>query len=130
MRKEFLEAGKIVGTHGVRGMVRIQVWADSVDFLCGIKKLYLKDNSSGLKIEKIQPHGNVAIAKLSGVDTIEDAEKLRNRILFVKRDDTDIPDGRYFVSEIIGAKVFDADTDALLGTLCDVTQTGANDVAH
>ncbi len=130
MRKEFLEVGKIVGTHGVRGMVRIQVWADSVDFLCGVKKLYLKGGESALKIEKIQPHGNVAIAKLCGVDSIEDAEKLRNRILFIKRDNAELADGRYFVSEIIGAEVFDADTDALLGTLSDVTQTGANDVWH
>ena len=38
MRKEFIESGKIVGTHGIRGMVRIQPWCDSCEFLCGFKK--------------------------------------------------------------------------------------------
>ena len=41
-----------------------------------------------------------------------------------------LPEGRYFVSEIIGAQVFDADTDALLGILSEVSPTGANDVWH
>ena len=41
MRKEFIETGKIVGTHGIRGMVRIQPWCDSCEFLCDFKKLYI-----------------------------------------------------------------------------------------
>ena len=130
MRKEFLEAGKIVGTHGVRGMVRIQVWADSVDFLSDFSSLYLKEGAMEIKLEKIAPHGNVAIAKIKGTDTIEQAEALRNRVVYVRRADIPLADGRYFVSEIIGCQVFDADTDALLGTLSDVSQTGANDVWH
>ena len=51
-------------------------------------------------------------------------------MLYIKRDDARLPEGRYFVSEIIGAKVFDADTNNLLGTLTDVSPTGANDVWH
>ena len=44
MIKKYLETGKIVGTHGVRGMVRIQPWADSGEFLTQFKKLYLDEN--------------------------------------------------------------------------------------
>lgn len=130
MRKEFLETGKIVGTHGVRGMVRIQVWADSTDFLNSFSVLYLKEGAEKIKISSIKPHGNVAIAKIAGVDTIEQAEALRNRVLYIKRKDVALADDRYFVSEIIGSNVFDADSGALLGTLSDVSQTGANDVWH
>ena len=130
MKKEFLEIGKIVGTHGVRGMIRIQPWSDNGEFLTKFKKFYLNNGQTKIDINKIAPHGNVVIAAVKGVDTIEDAERLRNQIIYIKRDDAKLPEGRYFVSEIIGAQVFDADTGKALGVLTDVSQTGANDVWH
>lgn len=130
MKKDFLEIGKIVGTHGVRGMVRIQPWCDNGDFLTDFKYFYLEMGAEKLSVNKITPHGNVVIAAFDGIFTIESAEKLRNKILYIKRDDINLPEGRYFVSEIIGAKVFDNTTGKLLGILKDVTQTGANDVWH
>lgn len=130
MKKEFIEAGKIVGTHGVRGMVRISPWADSGEFLCGFKTFYAGEDKSPLKIDRIQQHGNVVIAALDGVNSIEEAEKYRNKILFIKREDADIPAGRYFVSELIGCRVFDSQTKAEYGVISDVSKTGANDVWH
>ncbi len=130
MKKEFLEVGKFVGTHGVRGMVRIQPWSDDGAFLAQFKNFYLEIGKTKIEMSKIAPHGNVVIAQIKGVNTIEDAEKLRGQVLYLKRDDARLPKGRYFVSEIIGANVFDADTNALLGTLTDVSPTGANDVWH
>ena len=130
MKKEFLEIGKFVGTHGVRGMVRIQPWSDDGEFLTQFKNFYLDGGKTKITVSKIAPHGNVVIAQIKGVDSIEDAEKLRGQVLFIKRDDARLPDGRYFVSEIIGATVYDADTNTLLGTLCEVSPTGANDVWH
>ena len=130
MKKEFLEIGKFVGTHGVRGMVRIQPWSDNGDFLTQFKKFYLDGGKEKIEMNKITPHGNVVIAAVKGIDSIEEAEKLRGKVLYIKRDDARLPEGRYFVSEIIGSNVFDADTNALLGVLSDVSPTGANDVWH
>ena len=130
MKKDFLEVGKFVGTHGVRGMVRIQSWSDDGEFLTKFKNFYLDGGKTKIEMNKITPHGNVVIAAVKGIDSIEDAEKLRGQVLYIKRDDAHLPEGRYFVSEIIGAEVFDADTDTLLGTLSDVSPTGANDVWH
>ena len=130
MKKEFLEIGKFVGTHGVRGMVRIQPWSDDGEFLTQFKKFYLENGKTKIEMSKITPHGNVVIAQVKGIDTIEDAEKLREKVLYIKRDDARLPEGRYFISEIIGSQVFDADTNVLLGTLSDVSPTGANDVWH
>ena len=84
MKKEFLEAGKIVGTHGVRGMVRIDPWADSCDFLKQFKTLYIKGGSEALNILSLSAHGRIAIAKIKGIETIEEAESLRNETLFIK----------------------------------------------
>ena len=130
MKKEFLEAGKIVGTHGVRGMVRIDPWADSCDFLKQFKTLYIKGGNETLNILSISAHGRIAIAKIKGIETIEEAESLRNETLFIKRDDASLPEGRYFVDELIACEVFDADTKELLGVITDVSKTGANDVWH
>lgn len=130
MKKEFLEIGKFVGTHGVRGMVRIQPWSDDGTFLTQFKNFYLDSGKTQIAMSKITPHGNVVIAQIKGVDSIEDAEKLREKVLYIKRDDAHLPEGRYFISEIIGSKVFDADSNVLLGILSDVSPTGANDVWH
>ena len=82
----FLEAGKIVGTHGVRGMVRIQHWCDSAEFFCSLKKLYLNENGfEELIVNSSKPHGNVVIAAIKGIDSIETAEAYRNKVLFIRR---------------------------------------------
>ena len=130
MKKEFLEVGKFVGTHGVRGMVRIQPWSDDGEFLTQFKKFYLDNGKTKIELNKITPHGNVVLAAVKGIDTIEAAETLRGQVLYIKRDDARLPEGRYFVSEIIGAEVYDADTEQLLGILSEVSPTGANDVWH
>ncbi len=130
MKKKFLEAGKIVGTHGIRGMLRIQPWSDSPEFLSGFDTLYLdKDGIEAVKVGSVKPHGNVCIAKICGVDNIEQAEALRGKVLYISREDVELPEGRYFISDIIGAEVFDRD-GVRLGLLCDVSETGANDVWH
>ena len=130
MRKEFLEAGKIVGTHGVRGTVRIDAWSDNPQFLAGFKRFYLEDKKTTLEVLNIAPHGRVVIADFKGVGSIEDAEKLRNKIIYIKRDDAKLPEDKYFIDEIIGSEAFNADSGELLGILCDVSKTGANDVWH
>lgn len=130
MKKEFLEIGKVVGTHGVRGMVRIQPWSDDGEFLTRFKRFYLDNGKTKIEMSKIAPHGNIVIAAVNGIESIEDAEKLRGQVLYIKRDDAHLPEGRYFVSEIIGTQVFDADTGKLLGVLSEVSPTGANDVWH
>lgn len=130
MKKEFIETGKIVGTHGVKGMLRIQPWADNGAFLASFDVFYIDGGKTALKTQKIQPHGNVVIAQIDGVNSIEDAQKLRNKVIYIKREDADIPKGRYFVSELIGCKVFDSETGEQYGVISDVSKTGANDVWH
>ncbi len=130
MIKEFLEVGQIVGTHGVRGEMRVNPWADGPEFLKQFKTLYY-DNSGekSVKVLSARPHGNVVILKLDGVDTVEAASAMRNRVLFIKRADAKIPAGSYFISELIGCDVLDADNNEICyGVLSDVSETGANDV--
>lgn len=129
--KKFLETGKIVGTHGIKGMVRVQPWCDSGDFLKQFKKIYTdKNGENKLEIKSVQPHGNIVLMALKGVDSIEAAETLRNKVIFIDRKDAKLPEGRYFVDDLLGCSVFDADSDELLGEITDISSTGANDVWH
>ena len=74
MPKRFLEAGKIVGTHGVRGDLKVQSWCDSPEVLCDFDTLYLDENTP-VSVEKAQVHKNVVLMHLTGVDTVEAAER-------------------------------------------------------
>ena len=129
--KKFLETGKIVGTHGINGMVRVQGWCDDCDFLKGFKYVYTDNNGENrLQITSVKPHGNVILMAFKGISTIEQAETLRNKVIFIDRKDVKLPEGRYFISDLIGCTVFDAETEKELGKISDVSQTGANDVWH
>ena len=129
--KKYLETGKIVGTHGVKGMVRVQPWCDSPDFLKQFKHIYTdSDGVNKWTLTSVNPHGNVVLMAIKGIDSIEKAETLRNKIIYIDRKDAKIPKDRYFIDDLIGCTVYDADSNAVLGKLTDVSQTGANDVWH
>lgn len=131
MLKRYLETGKIVGTHGVKGMMRVQAWCDSADFLKQFKKIYTdKNGENALTVTSCQPHGNVVLMAVKGIDSIEKAEMLRNKVIYIDRKDAKLPEGRYFIDDLIGCEVYDADSNALLGVLSEVSSTGANDVWH
>ena len=131
MIKDYLEIGKITSTHGIRGEVRIEPWCDEPEFLKKFKVLYF--DSKGEKPLKIavRPNGHMAIGKIEGVDTVEEAAKLRNKVLYMKRSDAKLPKGKYFIAELIDCRVIDADNEEkVYGILSDVSETGANDVWH
>ena len=130
MIKEFLEVGQIVGTHGVRGEMRLNPWADSPEFLKQFKTLYFDSKGEkSVKVLAARPHGNVVILKLDGIETVEAASAMRNKVLFIRRADAKLSEDSYFIEELIGCTVIDADDESICyGTLTDVSETGANDV--
>lgn len=128
MRKQFLDTGKIVGTHGIRGEVRIDPWCDSPEFLCALKKLYLDENGETFIEVKSRPHKHIVLAKIKGVDTIEQAERLRGKIVYINRADIQLDEGVNFVQDLLGLKVTDAESGRVYGKITDVLRTGANDV--
>ncbi len=132
MKKDIIEVGKIVGTHGVRGGLRVQPWCDTPQFLCKFKSVEVKlaEGLATLKVRSAKPHGNIVIMEISGVDTIDAAEKLRNKVLYVKRKDLNLEEDRYLIADLIGCQVFDENSGEKLGEISDVSKTGANDVWH
>ncbi|MBO5912022.1 MAG: 16S rRNA processing protein RimM [Clostridia bacterium] len=130
MPQKYLQAGKVVGTHGIRGEMRVEVWCDSPEFLAKFKKLYTDKDGNGVLLVKSRAHGNICLVKAEGIDSIESAEKYRGKLLYIDRDDCKLPEGSYFITDIIGCVAVDFDTNEEYGMVCDVSQTGANDVWH
>ena len=125
--EQYLEIGKVVSTHGLRGELRVDPWCDSPQFLCQFKTLYLKKGETKLSVSS-RPHKTIAIVKAKGIDTIEEAEKLRGRVLYINRSDARLAPGEYFIHDLMGLDVIDIDTSKSYGKITDVLKTGANDV--
>ena len=128
MKKEYLEAGKIVNTHGIRGEVKIMPYCDSPELLCDFDRLFMGKSLEEVYIERSRVQKNMIICKIEGVDTPEEAEKLRNKMLYMHRDDLELDEDTYFIQDLIGMTVKNADTGEIYGIIDDVFQTGANDV--
>ena len=127
--KQYLETAKIVATHGIRGEVRCQYFCDSAEFLCEFDELYLdKKGEKPVEISRAYPHKNVVIMKPDGIDTVEDAQKLIGKTLYMNRDDVELDEGVYYIQDIIGLVVKDIDSGEVYGKISEVYQNGATDV--
>lgn len=126
--KQYLEIGKIVNVHGLRGDVKVVPWCDDPEFLCEFDTLYLGKEHKPVEITAARLQKNNVLLHLEGVDTVEKAEKLRNQVLYMDRNEVELEEGVYFIQDLIGLDVIDADTGVSYGILSDVLQTGANDV--
>ena len=129
-RVMFLEAGQIVGTHGIRGEVRVQPWCDSPEQLSKMKTLYWDAQGTQPVKMRARAHKTIALVTLDGVTTVEQAQALRGKMLYAHRDDFRLPKDRYFVRDLLGLRVVDVDSGEEYGTVSDVSQTGANSVYH
>ena len=127
MLKQYLEAGRIVGTHGIRGEMRLECWCNTPAFLSKFKTLYLDEGRTALSVT-CRPHKNIALVTVEGVDSIEKADLYKGKILYIDRADVKLEKGEHFVQDIIGLRVTDVDTGKVYGTVNDVLKTGSNDV--
>ena len=109
MIKQYLEAGRIVATRGIRGEVRVEPWCDSAEFIRPLKRFYKTDNTL-MEVESSRVHKGMLLVKFKGVETATDGDLLRGTVLLLDRADVRLPKGRYFVQDLLGASVEDADT--------------------
>lgn len=128
MLQQYLEVGKITNTHGIMGEVRVQPWADSPEFLCRFKTLYVDKTHWPIRVERARVHKNMVILKLEGVTDVPGALAMRNAILYIDRNDADLPEGSFFLADIMGLEVRDAQSGEVLGQIADILTLPANNV--
>ena len=108
---EFLDCGQIVNTHGVHGEARVVPWADSPEFLCQFSTLYVE--GAPMHVLSSRVHKGSVIARLQGVDTVERAMALKGKTVQIRRADAKLPEGAFFLADIIGLNVVDEDGQKL-----------------
>ncbi|MEA4826285.1 MAG: ribosome maturation factor RimM [Clostridium sp.] len=124
--EQLLTVGKIINTHGIKGEIKVQSVTDDLERFKKLKKAYIDNNEITITNCKLQP-GKV-ILKIEGIDKIEDAVRLKNKYIKVRREDAiELPEDSYFESDIIGCHVYDENGEEL-GTIDDIIYTGSNDV--
>lgn len=126
MKQQYLEAGKIVNTHGIRGEVKIQSWGDSPEFLCTFSTLYL--DGSPVRVLSARPHKGCVIAQLEGIHDVNEAMALKNKVVSIARADAKLPKGSFFLADIEGMTVLDAATGETLGTVTEILTPPAHNV--
>lgn len=125
-----LEAGKIINTHGLRGEVKVVTWTDYPEVFEEIEFLYVhkKTGDERLDIKNIKYQKNNIIVKFAQINDIDEAEKYKNMILYVDRDQMPpLPDGMNYIVDLIGLEVYNEEGEKI-GVIADVFNTGANDI--
>lgn len=128
--QEFFEIGQIVNTFGVKGMVKVYPYTENVKRFEELKKVSLinKNSKKEYEIKEVKYHKNMVLIKFKGVDTVEQAEELRNFYIQIERKDaTPLEEGSYYIADLINLDVY-TDEGEKLGILEDIFNTGSNDV--
>ena len=129
-KKKYLECGKIINTHGINGVVKAESWCDSPDILASLEKIFVSENGKmkKYKITDASVFKRFVLLELVGVMNIDDAEKLREKVIYLDRNDIELEEGDVFIADLIGLPVIDIDTLVEYGKLSDVINAGASDI--
>ena len=130
MDKKYIECGKIINTHGCKGGLKVEPWCNSAEDFTALKSLYIKNKNEFLKytVVKTSVFKQFVILELKEIDDMDKAIALKNITLYADRNDFYLEDGEYFLTDIIGLDVIDADTGKLYGKVSDIINRGASDI--
>lgn len=125
-----LEIGQIVNTFGIKGQIKVKPFTDDIRRFDNLKEVYVEKNNTKKKyeIEEVKYHKDMVLIKFKGIETVEQAEKLKNSYVTISRDSTEeLEEDRYYIVDLLGLEVY-TDEQILLGILEDIFNTGSNDI--
>ena len=128
--EKYLEIGQIVNTFGIKGQVKIVPFTDDITRFDELKEIYVekKNELKLFQIEQVNYKKNMVILKLKGIETVEEAEKLRNCYLKIDRKDAKkLPKDTYFIVDLLGLDVY-TDEGKLIGKVDDIYNAGSSDI--
>ncbi len=126
----YIECGKIINTHGCRGGIKAESWCNTEDDLADLKRVFIKNDASyeEYKVTKSSIFKQFVIFEFKGLDDMDRAMLLKNKTLYALRADFDLEDGEFFLADMIGLDVIDADTGKVYGKLKEIINRGASDI--
>ena len=129
-KKQYLECGKIINTHGVHGDVKLESLCDSPEVLASLERVFVLEGGKYREIEVL--HASVfkqfVLAALEGVDDMDKAIALKGTMLYASRDDFELEEGDFFIVDLIGLPVIDNVDGKVYGKIKDVINRGASDI--
>ena len=129
MKNNYLECGKVINKRGISGELKLECYCDSPSSLFGAKKVYGdKDGKIEYKVNSIKEYKGFLYIKLEGITSAELADSLRGKVLFASREDIDVEEDSYFIADLIGLDVVDANSGKVYGKVKDVINYGASDI--
>lgn len=127
---KYLEIGQIVNTFGIKGMVKIKPFTDDINRFDRLETIYIENKKvkKEYKIQEVKYHKNMVLMKLEGIDTVEEADKLRQSYLLVDRKKEEpLEEGVYYIVDLLGLAVY-TEEGQCLGKVDDIFNTGSNDI--
>jgi 16S rRNA processing protein RimM len=123
-----LAIGVVVGTHGLRGELKIKLSTDDPERLADVKWVYISDQGTRRRLQSVRFHGGQALLKVQFIGTPEQANALRGEWIRISgKDARPLEENEFFYYQLVGLTAFDEDGNEV-GTLNDIIETGTNDV--
>ncbi len=130
-KQKYLECGRAISTHGVRGTLRLESYCDTPEKLAKMRRLYYK-NSAGeyipMKVRAASIQKHMVLCTFEEITTLDDAIPYKGVTFYADRDDMKLPKGEHFIADMIGLNVIDAENGEIYGTLTDVITPGGRNV--
>lgn len=129
MKHNYLECGKIINKRGIGGELKVECYCDSPSSVFGAKIFYGDpEGKSQYGALSVKEYKGFLYIKLEGIDSAEKADEMRNKVLYVSRDDVKVEDGKNFIADLVGLDVKDVNTGCVYGKIKDVINYGASDI--
>jgi 16S rRNA processing protein RimM len=124
----YLAVARILTSFGVHGELRAEILTEFPERFAGLQTVYLSEEAQPYSLESSRLQRGQVILKLQGIDTPEQAAKLRGQLVQVPVEEAvALPEGQYYLYQIVGLAV-ETTAGEPLGHVTDVLFTGANDV--
>ncbi len=128
LNPERLAIGVIVGPHGTRGEIRMQIWTHFPEHIQDLSSIFLDDETQPVRLRHVRISRGLAVLSLQGVTSREAADELKGKVVRIDREQAiPLEEGEYYHFELIGLDVFTEEGDRI-GSLVEIIETGANDV--
>ena len=130
IKDAYIECGRVVNTHGCHGGIKIESWCNSPEELAELERLYFKKGSSYIesKVLRASVYKQFVVATLDNVNSMDEAVALKGVTVYADREDFDLEEGEYFIADLTGIDVIDANNGKKYGTLVEVINRGASDI--
>jgi 16S rRNA processing protein RimM len=128
--KRYIECGKIINTHGCHGGLKLESWCDSPEVLASFERIFIKKAGAYVehRIKKASVFKQFVLFDLAGISDMDTALALKNTVVYADREDFELEEGDFFIADIIGCDVIDADNGKVYGKLSEIINRGASDI--